>query len=349
MINQSFMDLAFEEAKQGESTWTNPQVGAIIVKNNQVLAKGHHEKFGGPHAEVNTLNHLENIKDAEDSTMYVTLEPCSHFGKTPPCVQKVVEVGIKHVVIGMQDPNPIVSGNGIKYLQDHNVEVDVLNQTGGINEAYIFYYQNKRPLVTVKYAISLDGKINQSNHERTILTGKAAYLDSQNVRAANQAIMIGQHTLEIDDPYLTVRNQDLDFPPIRVVAVYDVNKLSQDLNIFKPSGAKLWILSRTESNRKLPDNIEVFVSDTWTPDKVVKLLAKNNIESLLVEGGSRIHADFVKEKLVDKIIIYQAPIILGGHGLPAVYADYPSSEIKFDKVQITQLGDDFKIESRRSE
>lgn len=155
------MKLAFIEARKGKNTWTNPQVGAVIVKDNQVLGQGHHETFGQNHAEINALNSLSDIAQAKGSTLYVTLEPCSHFGKTPPCVQKIVEVGIKKVVIGQIDPNPIVSGRGVEYLRDHGVEVEILELSSDLNSAYNFFYKNKRPLVTLKYAMTLDGKINR--------------------------------------------------------------------------------------------------------------------------------------------------------------------------------------------
>lgn len=343
------MDLAFFEAKQGVDTWTNPQVGAVIVKDGRILAQGHHEKFGGPHAEINTLNHLKKIADAKDATMYVTLEPCSHFGKTPPCVQKVVEVGIKKVVVGQKDPNPIVGGNGIKYLLDHDVDVEVLNQTGGINQAYNFYYQNNRPLVTLKYAMTLDGKINQSKDIRTLITGEKAYQDSQELRSRNQAILIGERTLKIDDPQLTVRFKKMNFPPFRIVVIRDVNTVSPDLQIFQDKSSKVFLLSQTESKQNFPDNVQVEVSDNWTPDNILEFLTKLNIESLLVEGGSQLQAAFVAADRVDQVVIYQAPKIFGGQSLPAIRADYPATEIDFLPPKVTELGADLKIELRRDD
>jgi diaminohydroxyphosphoribosylaminopyrimidine deaminase/5-amino-6-(5-phosphoribosylamino)uracil reductase len=346
---EDFMNIAFEEARKGQSTWTNPQVGAVIVKDGRILAQGHHEKFGGPHAEINTLNHLKNIEDAKGADMYVTLEPCSHFGKTPPCCQKVAEVGIKRVFIGMQDPNPVVSGNGIKYLENSGVKVKNLHMTGNINQAYIFYYQQQRPQITLKYAMSLDGKINKSGNERTIITGKQAYADSQRLRAMNQAIIIGENTLKIDDPLLTVRDQQMDFPPLRVIVVRDVNSVSLDVKIFQKSTSKVLILSQTSSTRALPNNIQVAVNQDWTPDKIIAFLTEKNIESVLVEGGSHLQADFVKAGLVDKLVIYLAPKLFGGSGLAAVSGHFDSSEIDFETPDLLQLGDDLKIELRRTE
>lgn len=341
------MNIAFEEAKKGVETWTNPQVGAVIVKEGKILAQGHHEKFGGPHAEINTLNNLDNIEQAKDAEMFVTLEPCSHFGKTPPCVQKVVEVGIKKVVIGQQDPNPIVSGNGIQYLQDHDVVVKALHTTGGINAAYNFYYQNKRPLVTIKYAMTLDGKINQDGQTRSIITGKKAYNDSQNVRAKNQAILIGENTLKVDDPQLTVRNQTMAFPPIRAVVVRDANKLTNDLKLFQDPASTVLIFSEQATDKQFSNNVEVLVAKNWTPEKIVAELAQRNIESVLVEGGSHLQADFVQANLVDQLIVYVAPKVFGGASLPAIFNQAHSQDQLFEKPQVQALGSDLKITARR--
>ena len=342
------MQIAFAEAAKGESTWTNPKVGALIVKDGQILAKGHHEKFGGPHAEINTLSHLKNISDAKGADMYVTLEPCSHFGKTPPCVQKLVEVGISRVFIGEVDPNPIVSGRGIKYLKDHGIEVTDMDCQSEINEAYNFYYQKKRPLVTLKYAMTMDGKINQKNGQRSIITGQTAYQDAQKLRSENQAILIGEHTLKVDDPQLTVRIKKMDFPPIRVVVVDSADEISTDMKIFQDTSSEIYLLSKQAATKQFPDQVHVEVGD-WTPKEIVKFLAEKNIESLLVEGGSHLQADFVAAKLLDKVVVYLAPKIFGGNALPAIATDSQAQAIALTETELTQLGSDLKVELRRAE
>lgn len=346
MEETQLMQLAFEEAAKGGSTWTNPKVGALIVKNGQILAQGHHEKFGGPHAEINMLNNLDNIKQAQGADMYVTLEPCSHFGKTPPCVQKVVEVGIKRVFIGEQDPNPIVSGNGIQYLKDHHVAVKVFNIQSKINEAYNFYYQNKRPLVTLKYAMTLDGKINQNQGQRSIISGKEAYRDSQKLRMNNQAILVGENTLKIDDPQLTVRLNKLDFPPLRVIVVRNADNIEPSMKLFQTS-EPIYLLSEKETNKTFPDNVVVEVDHNWTPAKIVDFLATKNIESLLVEGGSSIQADFTDYDLVDKIVTYVNPTVFGGNSLPAISGHRQAKNLAFEHLKVTQLGNDLKLVARR--
>ncbi|HJF87879.1 MAG TPA: bifunctional diaminohydroxyphosphoribosylaminopyrimidine deaminase/5-amino-6-(5-phosphoribosylamino)uracil reductase RibD, partial [Companilactobacillus farciminis] len=249
-----FMKLAFEEAKKGINTWTNPQVGAVIVKNDQVLGQGHHATFGHEHAEINAFKSLKNINDAKNATLYVTLEPCSHFGKTPPCVQKIAELGVKKVVIGQIDPNPLVSGKGVKYLQEHGVEVEEQLISSELNRSYNYFYKNNRPLVTVKYAMTLDGKINKNDGQRSIVSNQATFEDSQQLRSQQQVILIGENTLKIDDPALTVRDRKMLFPPIRAVVVRDINQISLDLKIFQ-TDEPIWFFSETKNRRTLPENV----------------------------------------------------------------------------------------------
>lgn len=341
------MARAFEEACKGTgNTWTNPLVGAVIVKDGKILAAGYHHHFGQMHAEVNALSHLKNMADARGATMYVTLEPCSHYGKTPPCARKLVDVGIKKVVIGQQDPNPLVSGKGIAILKQGGIDVEVLEETGGINQAYNFFYMHHRPLITVKYAMSLDGKVNSIKGRRTILTGKTAYRDSQDLRAANQAILIGQNTFLIDDPVLTVRTRQVAFPPIRIILVDDADTVDQNARVFQTK-APIWLLCRQPSHRKWPAFVCIFEAAEWAPEDIVKLLADHGVQSVMVEGGSHVQARFVAAGLLDRIIIYLAPQLLGGHGLPAVWGEASDAVKKFKVTNIQPLNDDLRIEARR--
>ncbi|MFD0896504.1 bifunctional diaminohydroxyphosphoribosylaminopyrimidine deaminase/5-amino-6-(5-phosphoribosylamino)uracil reductase RibD [Loigolactobacillus binensis] len=345
--DKEYLALAVTEAKKGaKRTWQNPLVGAVIVRDGQILATGYHHQFGRQHAEINALSHLADLKQAQGATMYVTLEPCCHTGKTPPCAKRLVAVGIKRVVIGQLDPNPIVSGKGVALLQAGGVEVVIADYPMTINQAYNFFYRQQRPLVTVKYAMSLDGKINYRTGERTLLTGEAAWQDSQKLRATQQAILIGEHTLQVDDPQLTVRQQILIFPPVRVVVVRDVNQLSPDLALFQTS-APIWLLSQTQLQQTLPQQVTVFVRREWTPQAIIALLTKKGIQSLLVEGGSRLQADFISQNLVDKLVVYVAPKILGGQGLPAVSGPALPELIDFKRFTYQAVGADLRISSQR--
>lgn len=339
------MKLAFEEAKKGINTWTNPKVGAVIVKDDQVLGQGHHATYGHEHAEINAFKSLKNIDEAKNATLYVTLEPCSHFGKTPPCVQKVVELGIKRVVIGQVDPNPLVSGKGVKYLKDHGVVVDEQSVPDDLNRLYNYFYKNDRPFVTVKYAMTLDGKINKNDGQRSIISNQAAFEDSQELRSRQQVILIGEHTLKVDDPKLTIRNQSLLFPPIRAVVVRDINQISLDLKIFQ-TDESIWLFSQTKNQRTLPENVKVIVGD-WSPKNILDYLTAQNIQAVLVEGGSFLQAKFISAHLVDELVIYLANKIYGS-GLPAAWGvDF--DPVEFTKPIVKPLDDNLKITTWRKD
>lgn len=345
--DQKFMNIAFEEARKGTGrTWKNPLVGAVIVKNDRILSVGYHHQFGQEHAEINALGGLADVALAQGATMYVTLEPCSHFGKTPPCANRLVEVGIRRVVIGQMDPNPIVAGKGIAILKNAGVEVKVLNQTGKINDKYNFFYQNGRPFLTIKYAMTLDGKINQNQGKRSIVSGKESYHDAQKLRSQNQAILIGENTLSVDNPMLTVRNQKPIFEPLKVLLVNSADKLNAKSVIFNTQ-SDILILSRTATNNKWPKNVEVVVDSEWSPKLIVKLLTKRGIQSLLIEGGSHVHAIFMASQLVDEIDVYVAPIIFGGGGLPAVWDNNAFQIPDYQLSSKVNLGQDIKFTLRR--
>ena len=343
------MQMAAQEAVKAEGmTWTNPLVGAVLVKDDQVLATGYHHQFGREHAEVNTLSHLADPKEAQGATLYVTLEPCSHYGKQPPCCKKVAEAGIKRVVIGQVDPHQIVAGKGIKYLESHGVQTEVIGGTENLNVAYNFFYQQKRPFVTLKYAMSIDGKINAAGKRRTLLTGDAAQLDVQKLRLQNQAILIGANTLRIDNPLLTVRIKNLPHPPIRIVLTKDANRLDFTSRIFKTRG-QIWLLSETNLTQNVGENVCCYTARKWTPQKVIRLLAEHEIQSLLVEGGSNVQAQFIATELVDEIVTYIAPLVLGGTALPAVYGQALTEISHYQLLDVKSLSQDVRIRVRRKE
>ncbi|GAX04973.1 riboflavin biosynthesis protein RibD [Secundilactobacillus pentosiphilus] len=347
MIESKYFQMAVAAAKRGTDTWTNPQVGAVIVKDQQVLAVGYHHQYGQHHAEIDALAQLDDISQAKGATMYVTLEPCSHYGKTPPCAKRLAEVGIARVIIGQLDPNPIVSGKGVAILKSHGIKVDILGDSLGLNQAYNYFYQHQRPLITLKYAMSLDGKINGAQRKRTLLTETAAQQDAQQLRRQQQAILVGEHTLTIDDPHLTVRTSlPMAFPPIRAAVVHHVDEVDVNSHLFDQS-APTWFFSETMSARKLPENVHVFVKANWTPAAVVQSLANHGIQSLLVEGGSHLQADFIAADLVDELVVYVAPTILGGDGLPAAVGQALSGPTRFETPTISMLGPDIRIQTKK--
>lgn len=338
-VLNKFMELAFQEARKGKSTWLNPLVGAVIVKNQKVIGLGHHETFGHEHAEINALKSLTSISDAKGATLFVTLEPCSHVGKTPPCVQKIFDVGITKVVIGQVDPNPIVSGRGIKYLENHNIQVENLNIKTDLNTAYEFFYREQRPLITIKYAMTLDGKINRDSVKHSLISNHESYLDSQKLRANNQVILIGENTLKLDNPRLTVREEAKLFPPIRAILVRDLKTINKDLKIFQ-NEAPIWFFTEKQTDQIFPNNVKVLVGN-WTPESIITYLAEQKLQSILIEGGSHIQADFMQAKLVDKLIIYLANRVFGT-GLSAV-SGQTIKGLEFSKPIVKSLDSDLKI------
>lgn len=342
------MKIAVKMAWKGlGNTWTNPRVGAVIVKDGRLVASGYHHQFGEHHAEIDALSNVPDAESVKGATMYVTMEPCSHFGKTPPCSDRLIKEGFKRVVVGQVDPNPIVAGKGIERLRNSGVEVEILGTTTALNEAYNFYYERQRPMVTIKYAMSLDGKINQQSGRRTIISGEEAQADSQKLRRMNQAILVGERTFKTDDPRLTVRGLEKRFQPVRIILVRDANSVTPDKRLFE-NESPVWILSSQSAHRQFPDFVHVFVKDEWRLNDVLALLSEHHLQSLLVEGGSQIQAEFVRANLVDQLVTYVAPIVIGGTGLPAVSGVSDGRLTHFEAPEVTQLGHDLKITVRRA-
>nr|WP_233752989.1 bifunctional diaminohydroxyphosphoribosylaminopyrimidine deaminase/5-amino-6-(5-phosphoribosylamino)uracil reductase RibD [Levilactobacillus brevis] len=348
-MEQSFMQQAVIAARRGSGhTLTNPLVGAVFVKHGQILSVGYHHRYGQQHAEIDALAQLQRPQQAQGATLYVTLEPCSHFGKTPPCADRLIEVGVGRVVIGQRDPNPLVAGRGISKLRAAGISVSVLDSTTALNPAYNFYYQHHRPQVTVKYAMSLDGKVNQAEAQRTYLTGAAAMADSQQLRRQQQAILIGERTLTIDHPRLTIRDATIDEPvPIRMVVLHDIEHIDTNQPLFKAPGP-IWLLTTHPATCQLPEQVRVFTRTTWSPAAITALCYQQGIQALLVEGGSHLQAAFVRDDLADQLVIYLSPLLIGGAGLPAVYApDWPSPKRAYTPPVTTLLGNDVKLTTRR--
>lgn len=353
MSKIDYMMLAIEQAKRGGvATYQNPQVGAVLVKDHTVIASGYHHHFGGDHAEVDTLKDVPHEVSA-GATLYVTLEPCSHFGKTPPCSHLIVRAGIRKVVIGQLDPNPLVSGKGRDYLQAHGVTVEDQARSEAIqlNAHYNWFYRQKRPWITLKYAMTLDGKINAHANQRSLISNQASYLDSQNLRAHFHAILIGEKTLTTDDPALTVRMQALTYPPVRLVVLTN-SQVALNTQLTAASTIQTYLLCKSASSAdaelRSQANLDVLIDD-WTPAKIAELCVDHGWQSLLVEGGSHLHAAFSRAGLVDEIVTYLAPTVFGGDALPAIHDHLASSPLTFGSLKVTPLADNIKIQARRKE
>lgn len=320
-MNENYMNKALELAKKGGlNVKPNPLVGAVIVKNNQIIGEGYHQEYGQPHAEINAfLNAKEDVKGA---TMYVTLEPCSHEGKTGSCAKKIIEKGIKEVYIATLDPNPLVSGKGIKMLKDAGIEVHLgisQEQSDEMNQHFYHYITQNKPYVLLKMALTLDGKYATNSMDSSWITNEVSRLDVHHTRSNYQAIMVGINTVIQDDPKLNIRLENyIGKQPIRIVLdpkgeVPIMSKLIQDEN-------ETWIITSlmAEEKRNQIEHLGNRVITIKSNNDVIDLesllvqLRKLGIQNIMVEGGKTLHESFIREKLFDEIQAYVAPKFIGG-------------------------------------
>lgn len=285
----------------------NPMVGAVIVHNDKVIGEGYHKKYGDWHAEVNAIQSVKDTSLLKDSSIYVSLEPCSHYGNTPPCCELLLEHKFKRVIIGSKDPNKEVYGKGIQSLLDAGVEVklDVLeSECRALNKRFFSFHENQRPFISLKWAESADGFIDK-NGERLSISCKETKPLVHHLRSENQGILVGRRTVQNDNPKLDVRA--FDGPnPIRIVL--DPNlKSPKKSNIFNKE-AKTVIINLKED--KIKDNVQHVKIDDMRLENVLRVLSEMNITSLLVEGGRYTTQAFIDEGLWDEAIVIKSPIIL---------------------------------------
>ena len=320
--DEKFMELALELSKKGEGkTNPNPLVGAVVVKNGEVVGKGYHKFYGGPHAEVYALD--DAGEEAEGATIYVTLEPCSHFGKTPPCVEKIKKMKIKRCVVATLDPNPLVAGRGKKILEDAGIEVTVgvlEEEAKKVNRVFLKYIKDKNPFLFLKCAITIDGKIATNKRDSKWITNEISRKKVQKLRNRYSGIMVGINTLLNDNPRLTARVEN-GRDPFRIVI--DPNlKVPVDYNFVTLSieDKKSIVVTSIENknNTKIKEleekNVRIIYLDGYDfkIDDILKEIGKLNIDSVLLEGGSYLISKAFKENRIDGGEIFIAPKILGG-------------------------------------
>lgn len=302
------MAAALREAQKGlGDTSPNPAVGAVIVRGGRTIARGYHKRYGGAHAEVEAIGDARRKGiSTRGATMAVTLEPCNHFGKTPPCTRAILAAGIKRVFVGMLDPHAVVSGKGARRLGRAGVRVDVLDDpnTREFYAPYRTYHEKKRCHVTLKLAVSTDGKISRATRGaafgRRWITGPAARAEVQRIRRKVDAILIGRRTAEIDDPHLTLRppyTAGRKRMPVRIILSARGN-VRPGLRLFQDGQAPTWVLSGPVRS-------------------LVRRLAKRGIVHLLVEGGAMTARSFLASGAVDEILLFVSPRILGASALDA--------------------------------
>lgn len=317
-----FMQMALELAEKGRGAVApNPMVGAIIVKDGRIIGAGYHEKFGEGHAEVNAIRSA--TEDVAGATIYVTLEPCSHYGKTPPCSDKIIEKKIGRVVIAALDPNPLVSGRGVKKLQAAGIEVVtgiLAEESSRLNEIFMKYIVAKEPFVVMKAAMSLDGKIATRTGESQWITGPAARERVHQLRSALSGIMVGVQTVITDDPQLTSRIPG-GKNPLRIIVDSTLlipleAKVLQNQELAKTIIATTERADRNKAALLEAAGIELLTvpaKDGRTDLKVLmRALGERGIDSILLEGGATLNFSALQANIVDKVQVYIAPKLIGG-------------------------------------
>ncbi|STZ63028.1 Riboflavin biosynthesis protein RibD [Moraxella lacunata] len=338
--DERFMAMAINEAEKGEfTTRPNPAVGCVIVKNNLIIGKGFHPKAGYPHAEVFALNDVKNNgQDIEGATAYVTLEPCSHFGRTPPCAGALIKSGVARVVIATLDPNPQVAGKGVEMLLNASISVSLgvcEREAKELNKGFLKAMATGLPFVRLKMGISLDGRIAMQNGQSKWMTGELSRRDVQNLRAKSGAIITGSNTIIADNPALTVRLPDVELdnigttaiPQPKIVVIDRCGRLSpdDDFTVLKNPNTMIW-----------QDDL---------PALLKTLVAKYQCHDVLVETGATLATSFLSQNLVDELIIYQAPCLLGVTARPMFGGQFErlQDKLNFTLVDVERLGDDVKM------
>lgn len=320
--DEKYMRLAMQLAGNAIGrTSPNPLVGAVIVKDNRVVGCGWHRKAGTPHAEVHALNQAGEL--AQGADVYVTLEPCAHYGKTPPCAKALVEAKVKNVYGGLLDVNPKVAGKGFKILEDAGIHVEygfLQDELRKQNEVFFKWIEHKKPFIVLKAAMTLDGKIATATGQSKWITNETSRAYGYKLRDIYDGIMVGINTVIEDNPMLTAR-VDGGKNPIRIVVDSSL-KIDINANVVQDKSAKTIVATTDKADKdkilKLQaQDIDVIVVDKDENDKVdieklLDILGQQNICSILVEGGATLSGSFVAKKLVDKVYFFIAPKIIGG-------------------------------------
>ena len=356
--DRQYMKMALELAQKGMGfTAPNPMVGAVIVKNGRIIGQGYHRKYGGLHAEREAL--AVCTEEPEGASIYVTLEPCCHYGKQPPCVNAILEAGIRRVIIGSSDPNPLVAGKGIRILKDHGIEVTeniLKEECDKLNEAFFYYIQNKKPYVVMKYAMTMDGKIAAYTGESKWVTGEAARIHVQEQRLKYTGIMVGVGTVLADDPMLTCRLEN-SRNPVRIICDSHLRTPLTSKIVRTAKTIPTILASSSKDQQKIKNYEELGCQVLYVPEKnghidlnrLMELLGAAKIDSILLEGGGSLNWSALESGIVQKVQTYIAPKLFGGEeaktpvegkGFPD-----PASAVLLKNSEIIRLGDDFLIES----
>jgi len=350
---EEYMKMALRLAKKGNGYVNpNPLVGAVIVKGGRVVGSGYHSRFGAPHAEVEALK--EAGEEARGGEVYVTLEPCTHHGKTPPCVDALIEKGLDRAFVATLDPNPAVNGKGVEKLRQAGLEVEVgllREEARQLNEIFFHYTKRGLPFVLLKLALSLDGKIATSTGDARWISSPQSRKEVHRLRARFSAVAVGANTVMSDDPRLTTRK--VDGPDGTRLILDGKGRVEEGARIFSlQSEAKTILVTATEIDSKKKEKIEKGGNEVWQEGdrgeidlrSLLERLAERDKDSLLLEGGGELAWSFLNEGLVNKVLFFIAPKILGGRrAVPAVGGEgvpFVDEAIELEKVEAQRRGKD---------
>lgn len=345
----------------------NPHVGALVVRGGRVVGRGYHPYAGAPHAEQIALREAGAL--ARNATLYVTLEPCCHYGRTPPCTQGVMEAGIKRVVVATEDPHPRVRGRGLQQLREAGLEVECLDPTNAqhlpliqqaeqLNEIFFTFHRLGRPFITLKAAMSLDGKIATAMGDSKWITGERARRYAHRLRAEHGAVLVGIRTVLQDDPLLTARMRGVRHQPLRIVLDSRLH-IPETARILDTTQAPTLLVCRSGDGAKMERlrarGIEIYQqsSSSSREDQIVlpdliQYLSRKGIIGVLVEGGGQVIASFLSAGLVNKILFFYAPRIIGGQHAPTAVEGQGVQRVReswqLERVRIRRLGTDWLVE-----
>lgn len=356
MTDEEYMRVALDAASYAKGrTSPNPLVGAVVVKDNRIVSVGWHRKAGTEHAEIHALKMAGDL--AKGSTIYVTLEPCSHYGRTGPCAKALVEAGISRAVVAMPDPNPLVSGRGIQILKDAGIQVDVgilEEEARKLNEVFLKWIVKKIPFVTLKMAMSLDGKIATCTGESKWITSAESRLKGHEWRDSTDAILVGIGTVLADNPQLTARIGNGGHNPVRIV-LDSKGRIPLESKMLHDNEASVWVAvtenapsERIEAIKSTGAEIIVCGSgDTVNLKSLLEQIGERGITSLLVEGGGQTIYSFLHDGLADKVEAFLAPMLIGGKDAktPVEGDGFASLEaaVKLEQMTYQMIGSDILV------
>ena len=334
MNDEQYMSRALDLAQRGLMTVSpNPMVGCVIVHDGNIIGEGYHERYGEGHAEVNAIKSVKETHLLPESTVYVTLEPCSHFGKTPPCADLLIEKRVRRVVVCNVDPNPQVAGRGLQKLRDAGIEVEtgLLEELGSeLNKRFFTFHQKHRPYVILKWAQTTDGFVARENFDSKWISGSQSRQLVHKWRAEEDAIMVGTNTARYDNPSLTVRDWE-GKNPIRIILDRRL-ELAADLNIFD-GNVPTYVF--TERKEKPFSTVQYIHVDQLNPANILQALYDLKIQSVFIEGGSKVLSSFIDAKLWDEARIFTSEqLFQKGISAPTIFGKQSSEEM-IDQDRLT--------------